>query len=58
MNLVMFDIDGTLTQTCAVDAACYVEAVMEVTGLRAISTDWASYRHTTDSGILDDQDVT
>jgi phosphoglycolate phosphatase-like HAD superfamily hydrolase len=54
MNLVMFDIDGTLTQTLAIDAACYAEAVTEVSCLAAISTDWAAYRHTTDSGILDE----
>ena len=54
MNLVMFDIDGTLTQTFAVDSDCYVQAVAEVSGLSAISTDWAAYRHTTDSGILDE----
>jgi phosphoglycolate phosphatase-like HAD superfamily hydrolase len=52
MKLVMFDIDGTLTQTFAVDAQCYVRALTEVSDFEAISTDWASYQHTTDSGIL------
>src|ERR1700738_535135 len=54
MNLVMFDIDGTLTQTFAIDAECYVRALTEVSGFEAISTDWASYQHTTDSGILNE----
>jgi phosphoglycolate phosphatase-like HAD superfamily hydrolase len=54
MNLVMFDIDGTLTRTCVVDAECFVEALTEVSGFGDILTDWASYRHTTDSGILDE----
>jgi phosphoglycolate phosphatase-like HAD superfamily hydrolase len=54
MNLVMFDIDGTLTQTFAVDSDCFVQAVLEVSELSAISTDWASYQHTSDSGILDE----
>lgn len=52
MKLVMFDIDGTLTQTFAIDAECYVRALTEVSGFEAISTDWASYQHTTNSGIL------
>jgi beta-phosphoglucomutase-like phosphatase (HAD superfamily) len=50
----MFDIDGTLTQTFAVDADCFVRALTEVSGFEAISTDWASYQHTTDSGILNE----
>jgi hypothetical protein len=50
----MFDIDGTLNATFAVDADCYVRALAEVSGLETISTDWASYQHTTDSGILDE----
>jgi phosphoglycolate phosphatase-like HAD superfamily hydrolase len=54
MNLVMFDIDGTLTQTFAVDADCFVRALTEVSGFEGISTDWASYQHTTDSGILNE----
>jgi hypothetical protein len=54
MNLIMFDTDGTLTQTFAIDAECFVRALTEVSGFEAISTDWASYQHTTDSGILDE----
>jgi phosphoglycolate phosphatase-like HAD superfamily hydrolase len=54
MNLVMLDIDGTLTQTFSIDADCFVKALAEVSGLDAISTDWASYAHTTDSGILNE----
>ena len=54
VKLVMFDIDGTLTQTFAVDTECYVEAVREVAGFQSISTNWARYQHTSDSGILDE----
>lgn len=49
----MFDIDGTLIESYALDSQCYVDAVQRVTGL-AISDDWASYRHVTDSGILNE----
>jgi phosphoglycolate phosphatase-like HAD superfamily hydrolase len=52
MKLVMLDIDGTLTQTCSIDSECYVRAVREVGGFRAISTEWTAYRHASDTGIL------
>lgn len=54
MKLIMFDIDGTLTQTSDVDTDCYVQAVTQITSFERFSTDWGSYRHTSDSGILDE----
>jgi len=47
----MFDIDGTLIESYDFDSECFTEAVKEVTGLE-IDTDWASYKHVTDTGIL------
>jgi phosphoglycolate phosphatase-like HAD superfamily hydrolase len=52
MHLVVFDIDGTLTQTDSIDDVCYVAAVSEVLSIPGIDTDWTSYPHVTDSGIL------
>ena len=54
MDLIMFDIDGTLTRTFPIDGECYVQAVAEISGFGEIPTDWAAYRHVTDSGILDE----
>jgi phosphoglycolate phosphatase-like HAD superfamily hydrolase len=51
MNLAIFDIDGTLTNTNGVDNRCFVKALAEAHAITEISTDWASYPHTTDSGI-------
>ncbi|HEX8130591.1 MAG TPA: HAD family hydrolase [Pyrinomonadaceae bacterium] len=51
MKLVIFDIDGTLTNTNDIDDACFVKALEESHGITEISTDWAEYPHTTDSGI-------
>jgi phosphoglycolate phosphatase-like HAD superfamily hydrolase len=48
---VMFDIDGTLLESYELDFECFVDAVKEVTGLN-IDTNWASYEHVTDVGIL------
>ena len=53
MKLVMFDIDGTLTQTYQADEACFIQALREVFGFTGINTDWASYPHCSDSGILE-----
>lgn len=52
MQLVVFDIDGTLTRTDAIDDACYAAAVSEVLSIPGIDTDWTHYPHVTDSGIL------
>lgn len=51
MNLAIFDIDGTLTQTDQVDEICFVQALADAHGITGISTDWAEYPHTTDSAI-------
>jgi phosphoglycolate phosphatase-like HAD superfamily hydrolase len=51
MNLVVFDIDGTLTDTNLVDGECYWKAVSEVLGLSGEQPDWSDFRHVTDVGI-------
>jgi phosphoglycolate phosphatase-like HAD superfamily hydrolase len=51
MHLVLFDIDGTLTQTNAVDDACFIRAVREVLGICGLEPDWSRYPHVTDWGI-------
>jgi phosphoglycolate phosphatase-like HAD superfamily hydrolase len=53
MKLVMFDIDGTLTQTDQADQTCFVQALREIFGFSDVNTDWASYPHCSDSGILE-----
>ncbi len=52
MQLAIFDIDGTLTDTNAADNACFLQAFEESLGIRDIDTDWTSYRYSTDSGIV------
>lgn len=51
MQLIIFDLDGTLTQTSAIDSRCYELAVRTVTGIQRIDTDWSTYVHTTDEAI-------
>jgi phosphoglycolate phosphatase-like HAD superfamily hydrolase len=50
-HLVMFDIDGTLTQTNEVDNRCFVQALTTVLGVIDIDTEWTNYRNITDAGI-------
>jgi len=54
MHLVMFDIDGTLTETMKIDEECFVRSIKDVFGFADIDTDWSHYPHTTDSGIFHD----
>jgi len=54
MHLVMFDIDGTLTETMRVDEECFVRSFKDVFGFADIDTDWSHYPRTTDSGIFHD----
>ena len=51
MNLAIFDVDGTLTETDHVDDLCFVQALADAHDIPEISTDWAGYPHTTDSAI-------
>lgn len=51
-RLVVFDIDGTLTDTNAVDDECFLRAVAEVLGLDPAALDWSDAPHVTDSGLL------
>jgi phosphoglycolate phosphatase-like HAD superfamily hydrolase len=51
MNLAIFDIDGTLTESVAVDELCFVQAFRDVLGIGSINTNWLDYAFPTDSGL-------
>jgi phosphoglycolate phosphatase-like HAD superfamily hydrolase len=51
MNLAIFDIDGTLTESVAVDEICFVQAFRDVLGIEGINTNWLDYKFQTDSGL-------
>ena len=53
MHHVMFDIDGTLVESYDFDSECFTSAVKEITGLE-LDTNWDSYKHVTDTGILNE----
>jgi phosphoglycolate phosphatase-like HAD superfamily hydrolase len=51
MPTAIFDIDGTLTDTNAVDHECYVAAVSDVIG-EEVGDDWGGVDDVTDSNVL------
>lgn len=51
-GLVVFDVDGTLTETLHVDDTCWEQVGREVLGIDQISTDWGIYEHSTDEAIV------
>ncbi len=57
MKFVIFDIDGTLTKTVAIDDLCFGESMMEVFDIDPKLIDWEAVKAKTsgtDSAILDE----
>jgi len=50
---LMFDIDGTLVKSDDFDEECFIAAVSEVLG-HDIDSNWNSYKHVSDTGILNE----
>lgn len=51
MNLIVFDIDDTLTQSASQHQLAYVQAMKSI-GITDINQNWKTYKHHTDSYIL------
>lgn len=54
MKLVIFDIDGTLTDTKAVDDKCFIKAFQTTFGLDIQDQIWADLQNVTDWGITEE----
>lgn len=54
MKLVMFDMDGTLTDAFAIEENCYVRAIEQALQLSGVRTEWETYTHTTASFCLEE----
>lgn len=50
-ELIIFDVDGTLTRTLDVDTSCFLRAFEESFGWTGIDDDWSSYPEYADSSI-------
>ncbi|MDN5284209.1 MAG: Phosphoglycolate phosphatase, superfamily [Mucilaginibacter sp.] len=53
MRYIIFDIDGTLTDTTEVDDRCFTQALEDVYNFKGFETNYGHYVNTTDSGIID-----
>ena len=51
MYHVMFDVDGTLVNSCGFDDECFISAVADVLG-HNIDSNWHQYKHVSDAVIL------
>lgn len=51
MKTIIFDIDGTLTDTKGVDDKCFVSAFLNVFNINIRDQDWSAFKNVTDSGI-------
>jgi phosphoglycolate phosphatase-like HAD superfamily hydrolase len=52
MTLLIFDIDGTLTNTKEVDDKCFITAFQDEFKVTLPNTDWATFTDVTDSGLF------
>jgi phosphoglycolate phosphatase-like HAD superfamily hydrolase len=52
MQLAIFDIDGTLTDTSAMDNHCFERALTEVFGFGETAHEWHNCPHVSDSGLM------
>src|SRR3982750_2655927 len=53
MKYIIFDIDGTLTNTTEIDDQCFTQAIEDTFGFYGFETNYGHYKNTTDSGIID-----
>jgi phosphoglycolate phosphatase-like HAD superfamily hydrolase len=52
MKYIIFDIDGTLTDTTEIDDKCFTKAIEDTFGFYDFETNYGHYKNTTDSGII------
>lgn len=54
MNLIIFDIDGTIIDSIESDDACFVQSFYELFDLDLKDLDWDTFKNITDSGLTYD----
>jgi phosphoglycolate phosphatase-like HAD superfamily hydrolase len=52
LHVVLFDIDGTLTQSQSIDSEVYLRTLKVLFDFERVRSDWGTYTHMTDRGIL------
>ncbi|MEQ9299785.1 MAG: HAD hydrolase-like protein [Cyclobacteriaceae bacterium] len=51
MNLVIFDIDGTIVDSVSADDQCFIQSFEDLHNIDLSQSDWHDFRHVTDSGL-------
>ena len=51
-NLIIFDVDGTLTDTVCVDSDILLDAFVGYLGIEKLNDNWDEYKYSTDSGFV------
>ena len=51
MNLIIFDIDGTILNSKAIDDALFIQSMKEVLDITLNDNDWSKFKNVTDEGI-------
>lgn len=51
-NLIIFDIDGTLTDTNQVDSNYFEKALLAKLAIQFIDNEWHNYKYSTDTGLV------
>ncbi len=54
MKYIIFDIDGTLSDTTQVDDTCYISAFESTFGASIKDVNWSDIKHVTDRGIVEE----
>lgn len=51
MNLIVFDIDGTIVDSVQVDDFCFKKSFQRIHDIDISNADWSNFKHVTDSGL-------
>ncbi len=54
MNLVIFDIDGTVVNSVTADDDCFIQTFRDLFEADLLDSDWNDFEHVTDSGLTNE----
>lgn len=54
MDLIIFDIDGTIVDSVQADDQCFIQSFADLYGIDLSQSDWNDFKHVTDSGLTNE----
>jgi beta-phosphoglucomutase-like phosphatase (HAD superfamily) len=54
MNLIIFDIDGTIVDSVQADDQCFIQSFEDLYSIDLSQSDWNDFKHVTDSGLTNE----